>query len=174
MKDLLTRILISFLIVVSLSLYYESTQRMVSSIKGYQFARINSQLLQPVLCRGDTATVNRRAYMNHLPSRGDIVLFRSIAGQSIDRIIGIPGDTVEFHKGLLFLNNKPAEKQQYPLNIQKLPEKYFQKVPEGRYLLRPTYLRNRRPHSTLSLISRQAILGKVIIIRSSIFRRQSL
>ena len=52
--------------------------------------------------------VNRLAYAFHEPRRGDIVGLR-LAGPSImflKRIVGMPGETVEFHRGHVYINGK--------------------------------------------------------------------
>jgi len=52
--------------------------------------------------------VNRLAYMFHEPRRGDVVAIR-LAGPSImfmKRIIGLPGETVAFHGGHVYIDGK--------------------------------------------------------------------
>jgi len=52
--------------------------------------------------------VNRVAYLFHEPRRGDVVAIR-LAGPSImfmKRIIGLPGETVGFHEGHVYINGK--------------------------------------------------------------------
>ena len=53
--------------------------------------------------------VNRLAYCFHEPRRGDVVAIRSEAGEHLmymKRIVGLPGETVAFHNGGLFINGK--------------------------------------------------------------------
>ena len=52
--------------------------------------------------------VNRLAYMFHEPRRGDVVAIR-LAGPSVmfmKRIIGLPGETVVFHGGHVYIDGK--------------------------------------------------------------------
>jgi signal peptidase I len=52
--------------------------------------------------------VNRQAYRFHEPRRGDVVGIR-LAGPSLmylKRIIGLPGETIEFHQGQVLINGK--------------------------------------------------------------------
>jgi signal peptidase I len=56
--------------------------------------------------------VNRLAYVFHQPRRGDVVAIRMLAGDHVmymKRIIGLPGETVEFHRGRLYINGKPVD-----------------------------------------------------------------
>ena len=55
--------------------------------------------------------VNRLAYRWADPRRGDVVAIR-LAGEHVmymKRIIGLPGDTVAFHRGRAFINGVPLE-----------------------------------------------------------------
>src|SRR5256885_394737 len=52
--------------------------------------------------------VNRVVYLFHEPRRGDVVAIR-LAGPSImfmKRIIGLPGETVAFHQGHVYIDGK--------------------------------------------------------------------
>lgn len=51
--------------------------------------------------------VNRLAYVFHEPRRGDVVAIRLQAGEHVmymKRIIGLPGESVEFRHGHLYIN----------------------------------------------------------------------
>lgn len=78
-------------------------------------------LLLPVQVRGESMwptyrnrswnLVNRLAYWGGTPRRGDVVCIRFTAGEHIlilKRIVGLPGETVAFHAGQLFINGQPV------------------------------------------------------------------
>jgi signal peptidase I len=53
--------------------------------------------------------INRQAYLFHEPRRGDVVGIRLLAGGHImymKRIVGLPGESVAFHNGRLYINGK--------------------------------------------------------------------
>ena len=53
--------------------------------------------------------VNRLAYLFHEPRRGDVVAIRTLAGEHVmymKRIVGLPGETVTFRQGYVFINGK--------------------------------------------------------------------
>jgi len=55
--------------------------------------------------------VNRLAYLFHGPQRGDVVAIRT-TGLSImylKRIIGLPGETVAFHRGRVLIDGQPLD-----------------------------------------------------------------
>ncbi len=48
------------------------------------------------------------------PARGDVVVFREPKDDSVDfikRVIGLPGDRIQMKQGLLYINEKPVERQ---------------------------------------------------------------
>jgi signal peptidase I len=56
--------------------------------------------------------VNRLAYVFHEPRRGDVVAIRLLAGGHVmymKRIVGLPGENVAFHNGLLYINGQPVD-----------------------------------------------------------------
>ena len=74
--------------------------------------RIDGISMQPTYHTGQVNCINRLAYLRHEPQRGDIVSVRlsapeGLANPSImfmKRIIGLPGETVTFHGGHVFIN----------------------------------------------------------------------
>jgi signal peptidase I len=52
--------------------------------------------------------VNRLAYLSHEPQRGDVVAIRTSGYHNMfmKRIIGLPGETVEFHEGHVIIDGQ--------------------------------------------------------------------
>jgi signal peptidase I len=86
--------------------------------------RIPSASMEPTLMTGDFIFVNKFAYGLRLPvintkivgigepQRGDVVVFRLPADESVNyvkRVVGLPGDVVEYHKAnkRLTINGEP-------------------------------------------------------------------
>ena len=70
--------------------------------------RIQGISMEPTCRNGSVNFVNRLAYKNQEPQRGDIVSVR-FAGTSImymKRIIALPGETLEFHQGQAYINGR--------------------------------------------------------------------
>lgn len=70
--------------------------------------------------------VNRLAYAFHEPRRGDVVAI-STSGLSImymKRIIGLPGETIAFHHGHVFINDRILEEPyvKFPSDWEMAPE----------------------------------------------------
>jgi signal peptidase I len=84
---------------------------------------IPSGSMRPTLLEGDVVLVNRLAYDFKIPltdiavaklgdpQRGDVITFTSpVDGvRLIKRLVGVPGDIVEMHDEVLFVNGRAAE-----------------------------------------------------------------
>jgi len=80
---------------------------------------IPSKSMEPTLLQGDFILTNKLVYEISDPYRGDIVVFdfpyQQLFGPHlfkityIKRVIGLPGDVIEFHNGFLTINGKPLK-----------------------------------------------------------------
>jgi len=74
--------------------------------------RVDGPSMMPNYREHSVNVVNRLAYLWHEPRRGDVVAIRysgvgRLSGKSImlmKRIVGLPGDTIEFKEGKLLIN----------------------------------------------------------------------
>lgn len=110
--------------------------------------------MEPTLRVGDYLLVNHLAYGPRLPftntaiefgqpQRGDVVVFRyplDVSEFYVKRLVGAPGDTVEFHNGAVTVNGAPFDAQVVSEGIgaQVAPED------QGQWLLRETVAGNSR------------------------------
>jgi signal peptidase I len=99
---------------------------------------IPSSSMEPTLLVGDRIFVSKYNYgyskhsfpfsppvynkrlLNKSPNRGDLVVFKTPADNRTDyikRLIGLPGDTVQFVNGDLILNNELIEKKKKNLDL---------------------------------------------------------
>lgn len=108
--------------------------------------------------------VNRLAYLLREPRRGDVVAIRSEAGEHLmylKRIIGLPGETVAFHKGCLYINGYPLDEPYVKLRgnwehepQQVGPDQYYV-VGDNRDMPWDDHYKGR--------FSRHLIVGKVLL-----------
>ena len=94
---------------------------------------IPSSSMEPTLLVGDRIFVSKYTYgyskhsfpfspnisnerfFSKLPKRGDLVVFKTPADNRTDyikRLIGMPGDTIQFIQGEIFINNKKILREQ--------------------------------------------------------------
>ena len=86
--------------------------------------RIPSGSMRPTLLEGDFILVNKYDYglrfpfLNKTllkvgtPQRGDVVIFKHDKGEDIDmikRVIGLPGDKIEYKEKMLYINGEPIK-----------------------------------------------------------------
>ena len=73
--------------------------------------RVMGPSMMPTYSNGGINLVNRLAYWHSSPQRGDVVAIRT-SGTSImfmKRVVGLPGETVQFHEGRLLINGQPLD-----------------------------------------------------------------
>ena len=154
-KEILKDIL--FLIIPSAAVYITVTFFILVTV-------VQSASMEPTLMTGNTVFYNRLAYVNHEPQRGDIVTFISHeSGKYMaKRIIGLPGDSIEFKDGYVVVNGQFCDETSYISDkIETNCSKTFT-VPDNCYFM----LGDNRENSNDSrywdnpYISRECILGK--------------
>lgn len=126
--------------------------------------RVHGPSMLPTYKDGSVNFVNRLAYVWHEPRRGDVVSVRAYAGPHVmlmKRIIGLPGETVTFNNGRVFINGKlldePYEKWScdWTLPPEELgPSQYFI-VGDNRTM--------RWQDHKFGKVSRNKIVGKVLL-----------
>ncbi len=77
---------------------------------------IPSESMQPTLTEDDRILVNKLSYRLGQPARHDVVVFRAprvATGEDeeeekdfVKRVVGLPGDTVEIHDGITYINGR--------------------------------------------------------------------
>ena len=70
--------------------------------------RVASTSMEPTLRAGDSVLVDKLAYGDDGPRRGDLVVFRAPAGDEValKRVVGVGGDRVAIEDGLLVVNGR--------------------------------------------------------------------
>lgn len=98
---------------------------------------IQSGSMEPAIPTGNTVVINRLAYVNQEVKRGDIIFFESTEYNATfgKRVIGLPGDIVEFKDGYVVINGQYVDESAYiDENVETNCSKTFT-VPDDCYFV---------------------------------------
>lgn len=110
----------------------------VDAVIGTRIKSIPSASNAPNLLVGDYFTVNTRAYKNHSPLRGDLVVFKLPGDADVEfrkRVIGLPGDKIQIKGGLVFINGAEISRirlEDYQDGRGEVFKQYSERFPDGR------------------------------------------
>jgi signal peptidase I len=95
--------------------------------------KVYGSCMEPNLVTGQRLLGNKFVYRFEQPKRGDIVVFKYPLDPHrifIKRIIGLPGETIEIHKGKVYIDNKKLSEASY---VKKAVHGDFpaEKIPSG-------------------------------------------
>lgn len=134
---------------------------------------IPSESMMPTLVENDRILVSKLSYRLGKPGRAEVVVFRAPKealsepgdGEEKDfvkRIVGLPGDVVEIHGGIAYINGKPI-KEPYtrePIDYDLPPTV----VPEGRFFV----MGDNRNHSNDShrwgTLEQDRVIGRAVMV----------
>ena len=132
-----------------------------------QAFRVQGHSMEPTLQDGERLLVDKLSYRLREPRRAEVVVFR-VPGDPgrrfIKRIIGVPGDVIEFRDGRVVLNGRVLV-EPYAVGPTRGPEGP-EVVPPGRYFV----LGDNRAHSEdsrfqeVGFIPRQDLVGRAVWI----------
>lgn len=94
--------------------------------------RVNGTSMIPTLHPKDIMILNKTAYYTKNPKRFDIVVVDIEDEKIIKRVIGLPGEEVEYHNNTLYINGKKVKE-----NIDKVDTDDYKsgKIPKDSYLV---------------------------------------
>lgn len=127
----------------------------------YELVIVSGSSMLPTLSSHDVLVIDKRAYAQSEPNRGDIVVARGSASLVVKRVVGLPGEVVEVKTGKLYVNGSPmAELHRiYPgyLEVEKgklLPGD-FATLGDNRSVARASAVH--------PIVTKEDILGKVVL-----------
>lgn len=121
--------------------------------------------MNPTLNEGDIIITNKFIYRFKSIERNDVVVISQDEKYMIKRIVGLPGETVEYQNNDVLINGK-AYKETFTnsetedFTIQDLG---YDVIPEDRYLVLGDNRENSLDSRTFGLISKNQIIGKAWI-----------
>ena len=121
--------------------------------------------MNPTLNEGDIIITNKLIYRFKSIERNDIVVISQDEKYMIKRIVGLPGETVEYQNNDVLINGK-AYKETFTnsetedFTIQDLG---YDVIPEDMYLVLGDNRENSLDSRTFGLVSKNQIVGKALI-----------
>jgi signal peptidase I len=126
--------------------------------------RVDGFSMVPTLQDGEYVLVNRLAYRNSLPERGDIIVFSSPQTANLDlikRVIGLPGDMVNISAGVVRVNGQVLDEPY----IAAAPVYNGQwNVPENKLFVLGDNRNDSSDSHAWGLLPVENVIGKAILI----------
>ena len=155
LKTLITYLIIIFLVVIIRIFFIDPV-------------RVDGRSMDTTLQNGEIMLLNKITYKRHEIKRFDIVVINDGNKYIIKRVIGLPGETISYKDGKLYINDKEVN-DPYPssetddFSIEDIGHK---KVPGDTYLVmgdnRNDSLDSRYPQ--VGVIKRDKILGRARLV----------
>ena len=127
--------------------------------------RVNGPSMLPKKNKKDIMILNKTAYYFSEPKRFDIVVINTKDNYIIKRIIGLPGEEIEYKDNVLYVNGEEVEEPVEGLQTDDFTSEELgsKKVPENSYLV----LGDNRPESydsrSIGFIQKNQILGRTTL-----------
>ncbi len=118
--------------------------------------RVNGESMAPNYDDGQRTVINRFAYLSNRPQRGDVVGLHVGSEFYIKRIIGLPGERIEFERDTVLVNGRPL-KEWYPVKPLLWKLAPMQLGADDYYVMG-----DNRSMSKLGPVPREQIIGKAM------------
>ena len=118
--------------------------------------------MQPNLKEGDILLVNKVVYRFKEPKRFDVVVLSQNDKYMIKRIIGIPGDHIEYKNNTLYINGKVYEEKFIDKNNIKTEDFVleYKTIPNDMYFMLGDNREDSQDSRNFGLVSKDDIIGK--------------
>ncbi len=122
--------------------------------------KVNGESMMTTLHDGDIMILNIIGYRFDDIKRFDIVVVKEENELLIKRVIGLPGEKIEYHNNRLYVNGKKI-KDSYGSDVT---EDFSVEVPKGKYFVLGDNRTNSMDSRVFGAFSKKNILGKTSLI----------
>ena len=129
---------------------------------------IQGQSMLPTLAEGEVGGINKLAYLRREPERGDLVGVWTGTELMAKRVVGLPGEQVAVHDGVLWVNGAPLAEPYVEFSDR------WRQVREG--TIEPGCMLvagDNRSTSVIAVVGRDRIVGRLVTL-GSLWRRAGL
>jgi signal peptidase I len=136
-------------------------------IRAFIFAPIivEGESMQPTLHDGDRMIVSKINYVLGEPDRFDIVVFEATEDKDyIKRIIGLPGDMLEYKNNTLFVNGEKVNESYLPEQMLELTDDFSTEVPSGMLFVLGDNRGNSQDSRMIGPVSIDKVVGEANIL----------
>lgn len=128
--------------------------------------KVNGESMYPTLEEGDIMILNKTAYYFNKPERFDIVVVNMPDEYLIKRVIGLPGERIEYKDNTLYVDDKKVKEnfkhgKTDDFNIEELGS---DTVPEDSYLVMGDNRENSLDSRELGFMKEEQLLGRTSLI----------
>ena len=155
LKTILTYLIIIFLVVIIRIFFVDPV-------------RVDGSSMDTTLQNGEIMLVNKITYRRHAIKRFDIVVIKDGNKYIIKRVVGLPGETISYKDGKLYINDKEVE-DPYPSSETddfSIEDVGHTKIPGDTYFVmgdnRAVSLDSRYP--SVGVIKKSQILGNAKLV----------
>ena len=128
--------------------------------------KVNGTSMSPTLEDGDIMILNEIGYYINGLSRFDIAVANVDNERLIKRVIGLPGETVEYRDNVLYINGEAVVEnfKHTDTNDFSLSDINYEKIPDNYYFLVGDNRGNSKDSRTIGLVHKGKIIGKTRLI----------
>jgi len=124
--------------------------------------------MNPTLNEGDIMIVNKLTYHLKDIGRNDIVVIMQDEKYMVKRVVGVPGETIEYKNNHIFVNGVEFEETFIDLdkvhtNDFSIKDLGYDTIPEGKYLVLGDNRENSLDSRDYGLVDRKEIVGRAWI-----------
>ncbi len=157
------RWLFAAILIVSVLVYFSPA---IVSLSCGNTVIVLGKSMEPTIMDGDRVTVDREAYMDADPERGDIVLLKHDETQLIQngkRIIGLPGETITFEGGAVYVDGVKLDEPYLAPGTRTESEIKEFRIPSGSYFVLGDNRQGSADSRLWGTIPVSAIRGKILL-----------
>lgn len=125
--------------------------------------RVNGKSMEPTLYERDIMILNKTAYYFNEPERFDIVVVNMPDEYLIKRVIGLPGDVIEYKDNKLYVNGEEVDdglSDDIITNDFSTSDLGSEVIPDDCYLVLGDNRENSLDSRELGFISKDQIIGR--------------